>query len=81
MSLEKFRSSAVMKRSLQVSLTERVTTTAVAKEMTRTGRKPHDRSERMILNNYATMQRIREIQGEPPHALDQDHVSSTVKNC
>jgi Fic family protein len=41
-----------------------VTTRAIAKEMLRTGRKPQDRSERMILNNYATMQRIREIQKE-----------------
>jgi Fic family protein len=41
-----------------------VTTRAVAKEMIRTGRKPKDRSEKMILNNYATMQRIREIQKE-----------------
>ena len=41
-----------------------VTTRAVAKEMIRTGRKPKDRSERMILNNYATMQRIRAIQNE-----------------
>jgi Fic family protein len=41
-----------------------VTTRAVAKEMIRTGRKPKDRSERMILNNYATMQRIREVQKE-----------------
>jgi Fic family protein len=41
-----------------------VTTRAVAKEMIRTGRKPHDRSERMILNNYVTMQRIREVRTE-----------------
>jgi len=41
-----------------------VTTRAVAKEMIRTGRPPHDRSERMILNNYATMDQIREIRTE-----------------
>jgi Fic family protein len=41
-----------------------VTTRAVAKDMIRTGRKPRDRSERMILNNYATMQHIREVQKE-----------------
>jgi Fic family protein len=41
-----------------------VTTRAVAKEMIRTGRKPHDRSEGMILNNYVTMQRIREVRNE-----------------
>lgn len=37
------------------------TTRKVAKDMIRTGRHPHDTSERMILNNYLTMQRIREL--------------------
>lgn len=35
------------------------TTRQVAKEMIRSGRPPADRSERMILNNYRTMQAIR----------------------
>lgn len=35
------------------------TTRVVAKEMLRTGRKPRDRGEQMIANNYAAMQRIR----------------------
>ncbi len=34
------------------------TTRNVAKEMLRSGRKPKDRSEQMILNNYMTMQKI-----------------------
>jgi Fic family protein len=34
------------------------TTRKVAVEMLRSGRKPRDRSERMILNNYVTMQHI-----------------------
>ena len=38
-----------------------VTTRKVAKEMIRSGRKPRDTSERMILNNYLTMQRIRDL--------------------
>lgn len=38
-----------------------VTTREVAKDMIRTGRMPRDRSERMILNNYRTMQRIVEV--------------------
>ncbi len=42
-----------------------VTTRAVAKEMLRTGRQPHDKSERMILNNYRTMQRIMDLRTEP----------------
>lgn len=38
-----------------------VTTREVAKEMIRTGRDPRDTSEQMILNNYLTMRRIREL--------------------
>lgn len=37
------------------------TTRTVAKKMIREGRPPRDRSERMILNNYRTMQHILEI--------------------
>ncbi|MBN8458852.1 MAG: Fic family protein [Verrucomicrobia bacterium] len=42
-----------------------VTTRKVAKEMLRSGRPPRDKSERMILNNYLTMRRIREIGKQP----------------
>ncbi len=38
-----------------------VTTREVAKQMLSSGRKPRDKSERMILNNYLTMQRICEL--------------------
>jgi Fic family protein len=38
-----------------------VTTREVAKQMLSSGRKPRDKSERMILNNYLAMQRIREL--------------------
>ena len=37
------------------------TTREVAKDMIRTGRRPRDTSEQMILNNYLTMQRIQEL--------------------
>lgn len=40
-------------------------TRRVAKEMLRSGRPPRDRSERMILNNYLAMARLREISGAP----------------
>ncbi|MBN1908350.1 MAG: Fic family protein [Pirellulales bacterium] len=58
------------------------TTRLIAKEMIRTGRKPRDRSERMILNNYRTMQRIGELKEEPLstelvfeiHKIVTDHV-------
>jgi len=41
------------------------TTRADAIAMLRTGRKPRDRSERMILNNYLAMQRIGQLRNEP----------------
>jgi Fic family protein len=42
-----------------------ITTREVAKQMLSSGRKPRDKSERMILNNYLTMQRIRELRETP----------------
>ncbi len=41
------------------------TTREVAREMLRSQRPPRDRSERMILNNFLTMQRIREVRDRP----------------
>ena len=41
-----------------------VTTRQVAAEMLRTGRKPRDTHERMVLNNYLTMQRIRDLRAQ-----------------
>jgi Fic family protein len=41
-----------------------VTTREVAKEMLRSGRKPRTRDERMILNNYDGMLRVRELRHE-----------------
>ena len=41
------------------------TTRQVAKEMIKTGRKPRDRSEHMILNNYLAMKRIGEFDSQP----------------
>lgn len=40
------------------------TTTEVAKEMIRSGRRPVDRSELMILNNYNAMDLVREFEGD-----------------
>ena len=42
-----------------------VTTRKVAKEMLRQNRTPTNRSERMILNNYQTISKIREVVQEP----------------
>jgi Fic family protein len=41
------------------------TTREVAKEMIRTGRQPRDTDERMIFNNFSTMQRIMELKKAP----------------
>jgi Fic family protein len=48
---------SIMSSQLEGAATTRV----VAREMLRTGRPPRDQGERMIMNNYLTMQRIREI--------------------
>ncbi|MFT3868749.1 MAG: Fic family protein [Nibricoccus sp.] len=54
--------SSLMQESITSSQLEGAATTReVAKEMLRTGRPPQDKSERMILNNYATMQRIQSL--------------------
>lgn len=51
------------------------TTRAVAKKMLAEGRKPRDRSERMIVNNYLTMHRIIELKDKrlTPEMLLQVH--------
>ena len=41
------------------------TTREVAKKMLAENRKPRDRSERMIFNNYVTMRRIMEMKNKP----------------
>ena len=41
------------------------TTTPIAKEMLRSGRRPRDENEQMIVNNYLAMQAIRKIVKEP----------------
>lgn len=57
-----FLASSLIEEAITSSQLEgAVTTRKVAAEMIRTGRKPRDVSERMILNNYRTMQRIREL--------------------
>lgn len=58
--------SSLIQESITSSQLEGAATTReVAKEMLRTGRPPRDKSERMILNNYHTMQRIRELREQP----------------
>lgn len=58
--------SSLMEEAITSSQIEGAATTRfVAKEMLRSGRKPRDRSEQMIANNYAAMQKIREICHRP----------------
>jgi len=49
------------------------TTTRVAKEMLRAGRKPRDHSETMIYNNYEAMQFVREIEELSPDVILELH--------
>ena len=58
--------SSLMQEAITSSQLEgAVTTREVAKEMLLSGRRPRDSSEQMILNNYVTMKRIREIRDQP----------------
>ncbi|MBO7409874.1 MAG: Fic family protein [Candidatus Methanomethylophilaceae archaeon] len=58
--------SSSMEESIASSQLEGAsTTTVLAKRLLREGKPPKDRSERMIVNNYAAMQLIRERIGEP----------------
>jgi Fic family protein len=57
--------SSLMEEAITSSQIEGAATTReVAKEMLRTQRKPKDTSERMILNNYQTMQEMRRWKSE-----------------
>ena len=62
---EQYIVSSLMEEAIASSQLEGAATTRqVAKEMLRTGREPKDRSEQMILNNWETMQYIREHRNE-----------------
>lgn len=58
--------NSLMEEAIASSQIEGASTTRkVAKEMLRTGRRPRDVSERMILNNYRAIMRIGELRDEP----------------
>jgi Fic family protein len=62
---QRFLVNSLMEEAIRSSQLEGATTTRrVAKEMLRTGRKPRDRGERMIVNNYRALQFIREEMGD-----------------
>jgi len=58
-------SSLIQEAITSSQLEGAATTRRVAKEMIKTGRPPRDRSERMILNNFKTMQQIGKIKDKP----------------
>jgi len=61
-----FLVSSLIEEAIRSSQLEGASTTrAKAKEMIRARRKPTDRSERMILNNFHAMERIEELATEP----------------
>jgi Fic family protein len=61
----RFLVNSLMEEAIRSSQLEGATTSRkVAKEMLRTGRKPRNRSERMILNNYRALQFMREDMGD-----------------
>lgn len=56
---------ALIEESITSSQLEGATTTRrAAEDLIRSGRRPSDRSERMIFNNYLTMKKIAELQAE-----------------
>ncbi|MDK2744255.1 MAG: Fic family protein [Nitrospira sp. BO4] len=62
---EKYIVSSLMEEAIASSQLEGAATTRkVAKELLRSGRKPKNKSERMILNNWQTMQYVREHKKE-----------------
>jgi len=64
-SRSRFLVSSLMEEAIASSQIEGASTTRrIAKEMLNSGRKPHDTSERMIVNNYLTMQSLKVIKTE-----------------
>jgi len=59
---DRYLVSSLLEEAIRSSQLEgAATTTRVAKDMLRAGRKPRDHSERMIYNNYQAMEFVREI--------------------
>ena len=71
---DRYLLSSLMEEAITSSQMEGAATTRdVAKAMIRSRRPPRDRSERMILNNFFKMQRIRELRNQsltPQRVLD-----------
>lgn len=62
----RYQINSLMEEAVTSSLLEGAAVTREkAREMLRTGRKPRDKSERMIANNFATLQHLRRIKDKP----------------
>ena len=62
----RFVFSSLVEEAISSSLVEgAVTTRRVAREMLRSGRRPRDHSERMIINNFRAMEAVRRLAAEP----------------
>jgi Fic family protein len=67
---ERYLMNSIMEEAIASSLLEGAATTRkVAKEMIKTGRPPRTSGERMALNNYRTLLRIKEHLGTSPQAV------------
>lgn len=63
---DRYRIKSLLEEAITSSQLEGAsTTTSEAKKMLRSGRKPRDRSEHMILNNYRAMSYVRENRDRP----------------
>lgn len=77
---DRYYISSIIEEAITSSQLEGAATTRqVAKEMIRTDRRPKDIHERMILNNFQTMRRIREFQNDKlsPEVVFEIHESIT----
>jgi len=63
---DRYLISSLIEEAITSSQLEGASTTReAAKAMLRSGRRPRDRSERMILNNYGVMEAIRDLHDQP----------------
>jgi len=63
---DRYLVSSLIEEAITSSQLEGASTTReAARDMLRSGRRPRDRSERMVLNNYHVMQLIRRLKREP----------------
>ena len=78
---ERYLVSSLVEEAITSSLLEGAATTRpAAKELLQTGRKPRDRGEQMVLNNYLAMQMAEELasRGEPLKSQDVLELHRTV---